>query len=679
MENFDAEQMSQADRLAMNIQFLNEAYRKGDPATSDWHYDNMVEELRALEPNHPLLQKGIIEEAKNTPRKRKLQSLMMSLDKVKTLAEIKAWLKSIGLKPSDQVVVTPKYNGVSLEVNFAYGTASTRGDGEYGQNCDKHFEFIHGKMSHDFRELVIGEAIISRDNWAEHFEGKISPKGLPYKLNNATVAGLLNQDEPTPALSLVDFVAYGIVTEAEDYDKENQLRVINLHMVNRVDYCVFSVEDLTEDAIDKAYRASNMQYPCDGLVIDVNDSDARFLLGRQPNGNPAYARALKLDKWVEEYPTVIQNHETQISKQGKLKGVVKFDPILIDGTEVKQASFYNAKFIKDFCLYKGVNITVKKSGEIIPKIMSVEGITIPRVEDFKKVSEFEAAYETARVAIRSTIFNARKEFDLMRREPDYDFNFYFSECPSCGHDLHWDKNQVDLECDNPSCDSMLVSKLEHFFQAIGVEEFGRPSIQTLYDAGYVTPVDIFSIGVENMALLEGFGEASAKIVCDQFDKFYETGLPLARLMYAYDVFEGKIGEKTAQAILDGLGESYFHNQFTVEELIKIKGVSTITAECFLRGLGIYRTLPIITMVSYTQTPPKIALGSKFEFFQVCFSNIRDKELESYIQEQGGKVVDNVSKSTTHLVVADVDQNTSKTVKAREYGCTIISLEDFKQL
>ena len=50
-------------------------------------------------------------------RKVKLPFPMRSLDKVKTFEELCLWFDKVGIGPNDDVVITPKYDGISLLCN----------------------------------------------------------------------------------------------------------------------------------------------------------------------------------------------------------------------------------------------------------------------------------------------------------------------------------------------------------------------------------------------------------------------------------------------------------------------------------------------------------------------------------------------------------------------------------
>ena len=659
-----------AAELAGQIEYLNGEYRQGNPQVSDQEYDSMLERLALLDPEHPILKKGVIERAPTGGRMRKLARPMMSLNKLKTVASVMEWLSGAVMTDDDAVVLTPKYNGISLQAYCGSRRywASTRGDGVEGQNCDAHFAGMNYPIHSHYEGLLGGEAVISKATWKKHFEGRFAPSGLPYKLNNATVAGLLNNDSPTDALRHVSFVPYNMLDD--DGSKTHQmLKLHETFSTTAPFFMTVKIKDLTEELFDDCYQQWGEIWPIDGIVIDLDRANLRRALGTETNGNPAYARALKLGKWTEEFDTVITGYDLNVSKQGKLKGTVTFEPLTIMGTEVKQATFHNALFLHDFSLTPGIRITVKKSGEIIPKIVAVEGVRVPSLPECKSQSDYDQQYAVATDQIDHIVGERR-----MNGEIHFDWDF-FAYCPSCGGTTHWDSNNVELICDNKECPDVRLAKAEHFFLALGVEEFGRPSIKTLFDAGFDTIEKIFGMTRAKMAAIEGFGDASAELVVRQFDKIRRDGASMARLMYAWDLFDGKLGEKTAQLALDNVRDL---NLVYLCDLIRVKGISDATGSTFIAGLERLKDMPQIVPISHVNSPSKQISSEKFANFSVCFSGIRDKALEARIEDGSGKIASGVSKNTTHLIVADTSQNTGKTASARSLGIPIMTIAQFEE-
>ena len=63
--------------------------------------------------------------------------------------------------------------------------------------------------------------------------------------------------------------------------------------------------------------------------------------------------------------------------------------------------------------------------------------------------------------------------------------------------------------------------------------------------------------------------------------------------------------------------------------------------------------------------------------KIVLSGFRDKKLEEYIVNRGGKVVTSISKQTSILVVAsNSGEPSGKTAKALELGVKILELKEF---
>lgn len=132
--------------LEEKIVEANRLYREGNPIMSDKEYDSMKESLEKYFPDSDILKKSIVEESVKGDRMEKLPFPMFSLEKVKTVDEIVRWAKDVwGLSSNDRVVITPKYDGISLLVDETTNDCWTRGDGTEGQNSRDHYRYVnHG-------------------------------------------------------------------------------------------------------------------------------------------------------------------------------------------------------------------------------------------------------------------------------------------------------------------------------------------------------------------------------------------------------------------------------------------------------------------------------------------------------------------------------------------------------
>ena len=62
-----------------------------------------------------------------------------------------------------------------------------------------------------------------------------------------------------------------------------------------------------------------------------------------------------------------------------------------------------------------------------------------------------------------------------------------------------------------------------------------------------------------------------------------------------------------------------------------------------------------------------------------FSGFRDKNLESKIVQEGGEIVDTISKKCTILIVKELNSSSSKIVKAQKMGIKIMKKDDVKMV
>ncbi|MFN9959297.1 MAG: hypothetical protein ACK55I_39910, partial [bacterium] len=123
------------NELVEKIKIANEKYRIGEPVMSDSQFDKLVEQLKDLDPKNEILQ-TIGHQIKDENRKSRLPIEMASMNKIKSIEDIEDWCRLKGISKSENVIITPKFDGLSLCVNETTQEAWTRGDGEFGQKSN---------------------------------------------------------------------------------------------------------------------------------------------------------------------------------------------------------------------------------------------------------------------------------------------------------------------------------------------------------------------------------------------------------------------------------------------------------------------------------------------------------------------------------------------------------------
>jgi DNA ligase (NAD+) len=641
----------------------NNAYREGKPFMHDAQFDALEEKLRILDPNNEWFTKGVNDA---TPKKRKLHLPypMMSLDKVKTLDALKSWMQKF---PNAKFVITPKYDGLSVgrEGDMSW----TRGDGRIGQDCTK--QLMHVQTSYDAksRTMIRGEIIFDNANWAKFKERH--PEATSSR-NSAT--GLINGDFDANRIEDYNFLRvmpYELLGSQEP--KAMQLKLLGSDVFE----FITDTTQVTEEYLLELFLKWKKEYPIDGLVIDVNET--KYRTGTEANGNPSYSIAYKSPSFSEMGTGIIKDIERSVNRNGIVTPVIVLEePIFLSGAWINRISAINMRYVFDWALYPGEQITVIRSGEVIPKIIAVGNTSIPFKEMFNKTKDYDFAYAEA-------IKKRKEEITVLNNE----FITSLSFCPSCGKFLDTDTPDDDwheLVCPGFSCRAVELDGVVKFFTIAQIDGFGEKKIEQIYDyitskpgndSNFCTFFSVLNIKREELLSLEGWAETSVDNFLNEINKI-KTTLPFARFLHATGWF-GELGEKTLQKILDADGWSA-----SLDILTQIEGVQEKTAKVFLNGIRIYDGFNDFNAFSnafkfaYIKTSDMVKEG-KLSGVNVCMTGFRDKFLVSQISDLGGNVLDSVTKNVNCVITKDKNSTSSKITKAKKMGIEILNIEEFKDI
>jgi NAD-dependent DNA ligase len=231
------------EQLKEQIVKANESYRAGKPIISDSKYDQLVEELSLLSPNDELLTKVghvVVDET----RKSRLPIEMASMNKIKSMDDINDWCRLKGISKNEEVIITPKFDGLSLCVDEKTNEAWTRGDGEFGQKSDEHYKLIQNHLNIDEYSFIYtyGEVMIPKQVFIDKFSADFAnPRNL--------VAGLLNSKTVSDSLKDCQYIKYGAFTNKNFDTKEEIINELNVGQVSKVEYHICKISDLTEDLL----------------------------------------------------------------------------------------------------------------------------------------------------------------------------------------------------------------------------------------------------------------------------------------------------------------------------------------------------------------------------------------------------------------------------------------------
>ena len=105
----------------------------------------------------------------------------------------------------------------------------------------------------------------------------------------------------------------------------------------------------------------------------------------------------------------------------------------------------------------------------------------------------------------------------------------------------------------------------------------------------------------------------------------------------------------------------------------VPGIKEKTATKIVQGIN--KNFDLIHLLN-DELNIKISGGEKKG--KICFTNVRDKEVEEKLEQAGYEIVNSVTKDTTILVIPNgFTGSSSKIDKAKKYGTKILQIGDYE--
>lgn len=634
----EAAKLSDDDLAAVLAKANHSYYNEDIPLFTDDLFDLLKDALTARAPSHAFLRAVGAEIAVDDKRKETLPYHMGSLDKIKTDEKIISKFKS---KHPGEYLISDKLDGNSGLYYLKNKEAKlfTRGDGKVGQNVSNLLGHLSGipaniASKHKDELAVRGEVILSR----KAFE-KVKHKGANAR---NMVAGMLNAKKPDPEIAkLAEFVAYEVIEpKLEPKDQMELLEKLGFRVVQ---YQLFneaklSSDNLSEFLVDRRERGA---YEIDGIVVMHNKVHRR-----QTDGNPTYAFAFKSVHTMAKAEVIVTGVEWNLSKDGYLVPTVNFNGVSLGGVNIKKATGFNGKFIQDNKIGPGSRILIMRAGDVIPHIV-----------------EALSASATGK-----------------------------GQMPE--HSFLWSKSGVDImltEDNKRDNEELRLKNLENFVKKIDVPGLGPGNVKKMFEAGFDTPRKMFEASVSDLLKVDGFKDKTAQKIRDALQE-RRYNLTCLQVMDASNAMGRGLAGKKLEMILDAFPQ-VLENRYvpTIDELVKVKGVEKTTATLFAKNLPAFFAFVDDNKIKCTvETAKRAAMaaaepsadavpepaGVSFAGEKVVFTGFRNKDLEAYLVARGADVSGSVSKKTTLVLCKDIDDDSGKMEKAREFGVKIVQVDEF---
>ena len=545
--------------------------------------------------------------------------------------------------------ITDKLDGVSCMLVYMPGKIKmyTRGNGTEGQDISHLLGYINNippiKNENDIQifglyntEIAVrGELIISKDNWEEL--GKMGKQGANPR---NTVSGAINSDILNKdILSKIDFVAYSLILP-KLIDGVDKLQNIGFNTVYSTGARFLKLESLS-NILER--RRLESKYVIDGIVIEEVTKYYEVEKGK----NPEHAFAFKSIHTLEQVEVIVTKVEWNVSKDMYMKPIVMFKEIDLDGVKIKQATGFNGQYITKNVIGPGSRIIIIRSGNVIPHIHNVLTPSANRTPSMPGIE---------------------------------------------GEDYKWNETHVDIMMLNKKGDKNRdfdIKNLIYFMKTASIENMGPGNISKIYDAGFDNIKKILNITKNDLLQINGFKEKTAENIINALSVLKDIDCLI--LMDASNIMGRGFSYKKLKLITDSFPSILLHDKknrestlkLTVEDLLKVDGIAETSAKLFLDNLpkfhDFYDNLGIKCKEKSSNNDivaaNNIVINTNIFGKSFVFSGFRDKDLEEYIINMGGFIKTFISKNTDYLIVADLDENSSKAEKARSIGVPLILRDD----
>ena len=617
-------------------------YVLDDPEIGDEEYDRLLDELRAIEAEHPELitpdsptQRTGGEPVSDLEKVRHPQR-MLSLANARSAEELRAWIQRMrnhlareGIEDPDfEFVAEPKIDGLAMSLLYRDGRferGATRGNGEIGEDVTHNIRTINAVPlrleGDDVPSLleVRGEVYMSLPDFAALNERR-AEAGLSTFMNpRNSAAGTIRQLDPKLAAERpLSFWAYQVgVTEglsfASHWDGLEWLREHRFPVHPDVKLLHTEDEVVAQCRAWEARRGS-LDFEIDGVVVKVSSVELQRRLG-VVGREPRWAIAWKFP------PTTAVTQLRQIGwnpgKFGDLHPYAMLEPVQVAGVTIKLATLHNEEDLARKDLREGEDVIVLRAGDVIPQVLS----PAPHVAE-------------------------RSDRPPPPRPPE--------RCPVCDTPTVKPEGSVFTKCPNRECPGRRQQLLDHFVGAMDIDGLGEKRVMLFASRGWVrTPADFYRLKPEQIATEEGFGEASAEKLVRAIEA--SKAQPFGRVLYGIGLEE--VGEVTGRNLAQQFRTIDALLAAGPEEIEETSGVGPIMARTIHDQLADPQMRALIEDLReqglrfQAEGPPpgEGPLAGMTLVLTGTLPNLTREQATELIMAAGGKVTGSVSRKTSYLV------------------------------
>jgi DNA ligase (NAD+) len=654
---------ARAEELRAELRLHNERYYvHDDPIVSDDVYDALLDELRAIEREHP----GLVTPDSPTQRvgaepvgaleKVHHPEQMYSLANARSEEELRAWVKRMrahlareGIEdPAFRYVCEPKVDGLAMSIVYRDGVlerGATRGNGEVGEDVTHNLRTIPTvPLTIDdappFVE-VRGEVYMSLSDFATLNERRAAAGESTFMNPRNSAAGTIRQLDPRLAAERpLRLWAYGVGASeglrlASQWEALDWLRHRGFPVnpdIARLD----TEDEVVARCLEWQARRGALDFEIDGVVVKVDDTELQRRLG-VVGRDPRWAIAWKFPPTTKV--TTLRAVHWNPGKFGDLHPYAELEPVHVGGVTVRMATLHNEEDLARKDLRVGDEVIVLRAGDVIPQVLSPAPHVVER---------------TDRAA--------------PPRPPE--------RCPVCDTATVKPEDHVFTKCPNRDCPGRRWQLLKHFASrgAMDIEGLGEKQAELLMtQLGVRDAGDYYAVTAEQLVELEGMGEVSAARLVAAIAASKER--PFGRVLFGLGI-EG-VGEVTGRNLAQRFRTIDALLDASPEVIAETPGIGPIVAQLIHDQLADEHMRDLIGRLRAAglrleeEGPPpgEGPLAGRAFVLTGTLPELTREQATERILAAGGRVTGTVSKKTDYVVAGESPG--SKLEKAERLGVPVL--------
>jgi len=650
-------------KLRTSIKYHEKKYYvDNDPQISDHEFDALVKELEKLEKQFP----DLITSESPTQRVGEqpvagFESIehrtpMLSLDNcytVEELGEFEERVKRIIPGEKIEYVTELKIDGLGISTIYRdgkYFQAVSRGDGFRGDDISQNVKTIRSfpLIVNDPHEIEVrGEVYLPFQSFQKINKERSKMGELLFANPRNAAAGSLRLLDPKEVASRhLDAFLYSIFIDGKEQASQwknlKTLRELGFKTNPSSRRCS-NLKEVISFWEEWREKRESLDYDVDGVVVKVDSTKQQKLLGSTAKF-PRWSISFKFP--ARQATTKIKDIAVQVGRTGALTPVAILEPVKLSGITITRSTLHNEDEIKRKDIRVGDYVLIERSGDVIPKVVSV----------------------------------------MKERRTKKEKKFAFPlKCPVCRSSTFRPEGEAISRCTNPSCPAKLKESLLHFAsrRAMNIEGLGVALVDQLLEKKLVENIpDLYSLSHQDLATLERMGPKSSQNLLDEIEKSKQRDIN--RLIYALGI--RYVGERTAQALADYFKGIDSLAKASLDELIQIEDVGPKVGE---------------SIVFFFKQPENIELINKLKEAGLNFSSIKEERkrkrpltgqifvltgklsslsrenAKEIIEDLGGIFANSVSSKTSYVVVGDSPG--AKLERAQKLGIPTLEEREFLKL